>query len=77
MPELTNAYDNETILQVIDSALNALGNSPKQAIWIFLESDFNIKREELPKRIREFENGLEKVFKNVTSLEELVRVSAR
>ena len=55
-------YNNATILEVIDKGLDALGKSPKQAIWILLEQDFNVNRNELPENIREFHEGLQKIF---------------
>jgi hypothetical protein len=59
MPTLSN---NKLVLDVIDKGLTVLGNTPKQAIWSFLENDFNVKPDELPKNIRLFTGGLEKIF---------------
>ena len=55
-------YDGALILEVIDKGLDALGKSPKQAIWFLLEKDFKVNRNELPENIREFHEGLQKIF---------------
>lgn len=49
-------------MEAIDKGLDALGKSPKQAIWILLEKDFKVYRNELPENIREFHEGLQKIF---------------
>jgi hypothetical protein len=54
--------DTKLVLEVIDKGLTVLGTTPKQAIWSFLETDFNVKPDKLPKNIREFTEGLEKIF---------------
>lgn len=59
---LAGVYDDAVVLEVIDKGLDALGSSPKQAIWVFLEKDFNVKRSELPRNIRQFNEGLQKIF---------------
>ena len=53
---------NRIILDVIENGLDALGNSPKQAIWTFLENDYGIDKTKLPKNIKEFQEGLQKIF---------------
>lgn len=62
MPGLILVCDNEMILRVIENGLDALGNSPKQAIWIFLENDYNVNRDDLPENIKAFSEGLQKIF---------------
>ena len=59
---LSAQCDNSMILQVIEKGLDALGNSPKQAIWVFLEKDFNVNKNELPGNIQAFHDGLQKIF---------------
>jgi hypothetical protein len=54
--------DNKLVLEVIDKGLTVLGNTPKQAIWSFLENDFGVKANQLPEEIRSFTEGLEKIF---------------
>jgi hypothetical protein len=62
VPVLSSGCDNTLILQVIEKGLDSLGTTPKQAIWIFLEKDFNVKRDELPGNLKDFREGLQKIF---------------
>ena len=62
MLALSNHSRNSMILEVIEKGLDALGTSPKQAIWVFLEKDFNVKRKELPGNIKDFHDALQKIF---------------
>ena len=55
-------YDNTLILDVIDKGLDALGQSPKNAIWFLLENDFKLNRNELPENVRDFQEVLQKIF---------------
>jgi hypothetical protein len=50
------------LLAAIDEALSSLGESVKTSIYFHLAESFNIKREEIPRRINEFSNGLERIF---------------
>ncbi|MEM2691640.1 MAG: hypothetical protein QXS01_06040 [Candidatus Bathyarchaeia archaeon] len=50
------------LLEAIDEALASLGESAKQSIYFHLEEKFKISREEIPKRIGDFAEGLEKIF---------------
>ena len=49
-------------LESVDSAFSSLGESAKQSIFFHLESEFKIARDEIPCRLEDFENGLEKIF---------------
>ncbi len=53
---------NAIVLAVIERGLDALGDSPKQAIWTFLEKDYNLDKNELPENIRTFHEALQKIF---------------
>jgi hypothetical protein len=59
---LSKPFDNAMILDVIEKGLDSLGTSPKQAIWVFLEKDFNVKKNQLPGNIKDFHDGLQKIF---------------
>lgn len=59
---MSSSFHNELILKVIDNGLEALGDSSKQAIWSYLESDFNVNRNELPANIRDFHEGIQNIF---------------
>jgi len=53
---------DELLLEAIDEALSSLGESAKQSIYFHLQDKFKISREEIPKHIKEFAEGLEKIF---------------
>jgi len=53
---------NKILLAAIDEALSSLGESVKTSIYFHLEETFNIKRWEIPLRINDFSNALEKIL---------------
>ena len=53
---------NEILLESIDEALSSLGEYVVTAIYFNMEKTFNIKRWEIPKRIKDFSDALEKIF---------------
>lgn len=53
---------DELLLEAVDEALSSLGDSAKQSIYFHLQDKFKISREDIPKRIKEFAEGLEKIF---------------
>ncbi|MEM3626454.1 MAG: hypothetical protein QXZ25_00300 [Candidatus Bathyarchaeia archaeon] len=50
------------LLEAIDEALSSLGNSARQAIYFHLEDKFKIRRDEIPDRLEDFTDGIEKIF---------------
>ena len=52
----------EVLLESIDEALSLLGESAKQAIHFHLEKVFNINWLNIPYRIEDFAQALEKIF---------------
>ena len=52
----------DTLLEAIDEAFSSLGGSSKEAIYLHLENSMGIKRQEIPFRIVDFQNALEKIF---------------
>lgn len=50
------------LMESIDEALTSLGESAKQAIYFHLEDKFKISKEEIPRRIEDFADGIEKIF---------------
>ena len=53
---------NEILLASIDKALSSLGEDVAAAIYFNIEKTFNIKRWEIPQRISDFSDALEKIF---------------
>jgi hypothetical protein len=50
------------LLEAVDSALSSLGDSARQSIYFHLEKKFDITRGEIPSRIGDFDQGLERIF---------------
>ncbi len=50
------------LLKAIDEGLSSIGDSPKQAIYLHLEKTFKIKRQDIPNKIEEFSEAMEKIF---------------
>ncbi|MGB9756379.1 MAG: hypothetical protein ACPLVJ_01165 [Candidatus Bathyarchaeales archaeon] len=50
------------LLEAIDEALASLGESVRQAIYYHLEEKFEITKKEIPNRLKDFTDGLEKIF---------------
>ncbi|MEM2843563.1 MAG: hypothetical protein QXZ53_06780 [Candidatus Bathyarchaeia archaeon] len=53
---------NKALLEAVDEALLALGKSVKQAIYWRLEDRYNIKKNEIPNKIEEFNKALKELF---------------
>lgn len=59
---LTEKAFRRLLLKAVDSTLSSLGDSAKQSIYFHLEKKFDIRRDEIPGRIEDFDHGLEKIF---------------
>ena len=55
------AFD-KLLLEAVDEALASLGDSAKKSIYFHLEDKFEIARSEIPRRLADFADGLEKIF---------------
>ncbi|HEY4674714.1 MAG TPA: hypothetical protein VIH48_01525 [Candidatus Bathyarchaeia archaeon] len=55
------AFD-KLLLEAVDDALSSLGDSVKQAIYFHLEGKFKITKNEIPNRLEDFDDGIEKIF---------------
>jgi hypothetical protein len=52
----------EKLLEAIDEGLSFLGESPKQALYFHLEKTLKMNRLDIPYRIDEFTDAIEKIF---------------
>ena len=50
------------LLEAVDECLSSLGESSKQAIYFHLEKGFNIKKQEIPRKIEAFALAMEQLF---------------
>ena len=53
---------DQLLLEAIDQGLSGLGEAGKASIYIYLESIFNIRKQEIPNKIDGFSNALKRIF---------------
>jgi len=53
---------DKLLLEAVDEGLSSVGESSKQAIYFHLEKGFNVKKQEIPYKIDDFEFAIEKIF---------------
>ena len=54
----------ELLMEAIDEGLSLLGESSKQLVYFYLEKNFKINRLDIPYRIDEFIDAIERIFGN-------------
>ena len=50
------------LIEAVDNVFSSLGDSCKQAIYFHLKDRYNISKHEIPYRIEDFADALEKIF---------------
>jgi hypothetical protein len=53
---------DQLLLEAIDEGLSGLGEAGKASIYIYLERCFNIRKQEIPNKLIDFSNALERIF---------------
>jgi hypothetical protein len=53
---------NKVLLDAIEGGLSSLGDSPREAIFYHLETSFQLKKENIPLNLTEFQQALERIF---------------
>jgi len=53
---------DKTLLEAVDHALLAFGESPRKAIYYHLNKRFKLQREDIPEDTDEFSNALDTIF---------------
>lgn len=53
---------DDILLETIDETLSSLGEPVKNAVYFHLQTNFNISKNEIPKKINEFSNIVQKIF---------------
>jgi len=61
----------ELFIEAIDQTLSNLGLGVKQAFYSFLEVHYTLSKEDVPNRIGDFVDGMEKIFGTSASLLEV------
>jgi hypothetical protein len=46
----------------IDEAFSSIGESPRKAIYMYLKNSFGISKQEIPYKLNDFSDALEKIF---------------
>jgi len=59
------------LLEAVDEVFSSLGDSAKRAIYFHLQKTFKIKKQEIPNKIDEFTNAIEKIFGDGAKLIEI------
>ena len=59
---MSQLITDEIVLDVIDKGFSALGESPKRAIWYYLEKELKFARHQVPENLDAFEGALQKFF---------------
>ena len=62
MPNKKSNRFNFMLLEAVDEALSTLGESIKKSVYFHLEETYGINRSEIPDKIAEFSDALEKMF---------------
>lgn len=70
-PPLLNRGCEKLLLDAVDEGLAWLGDSARQTIYYYLENDFNVKRQDIPRKIEEFADAIEKIFGAAAGLLEI------
>jgi hypothetical protein len=52
----------ELVLEAIDESLSSIGQNCKNFIYFHLESEYNLNKGEIPFRIKDFSEAIEKIF---------------
>ncbi len=53
---------DQLLLEAIDEGLSGLGEAGKTSIYIHLEDLFKIRKQEIPSKLNDFSNALERIF---------------
>lgn len=59
---MTEKAFQKCLLDAVDSAFSSLGDSAKQSIYYHLDNKFKLSKNDIPCRIEDFEDGMEKIF---------------
>jgi hypothetical protein len=59
------------LLQAVDEGLCTIGESMRNAVYRYLEDTFGIRKTDIPRRVDEFSDGLERIFGNGARLLEI------
>ena len=53
---------DDVLIETIDETLSSLGELAKNAVYFHLQNNFNMKKNEIPKKINDFSDIIQKIF---------------
>jgi hypothetical protein len=59
------------VTETIDEVFTVLGENVKRAVYIYLENNYGIKKEQIPRKIEDFSAAIESIFGEAAKLVEL------
>ncbi len=59
------------VAESVDEVFSTLGENAKQAIYSYLENRYSIRKEQIPRMIEDFTDGIESLFGDAAKLVEL------
>jgi hypothetical protein len=59
------------VIEAIDEVFTSLGENVKRVVYIFLENNYGIKKEQIPNKIELFSIAIESIFGDAARLVEL------
>jgi hypothetical protein len=66
-----NSSFNKIVLEAVDDGLSLLEDCSKKVLYFYLEKTFKIKKQDIPEKIEEFTNAIEKIFGDGAKLLEI------
>jgi len=62
-PKLTIQASFEAILlEAVDEGMMVIGESPKAAMYVYIEGVYSLAKEEIPQRLQDFSSAVQKIF---------------
>lgn len=60
--EVIKSNFKKSLLRAVEEGLLALGETPREVIYFYLKTNFQLKREDIPKEIEKFDQALNGIF---------------
>ncbi len=69
--KITEDNYERTVINAIDESLSSIIHFNKQILYKYIEKKYNIKKNEIPSKIEEFSDSIEKIFGEAAKLIEI------
>jgi hypothetical protein len=60
--KVTKSNLKKSLLRAVEDGLRVLGKSPREAIYYYLKTNFQLKREDIPEETEQFDKALNSIF---------------